>query len=127
MAPSSTGPDVPDQLRALLAGHLPAISGLTLDVRSLLLGAVGGLSERINNGWHSVSLHHPEAGYVCGIFPRQDEVKVGFERGHLLYDPDRLLSGTGRQLRYLAIPALTPDLAGHLIDFLHQALDLSSH
>lgn len=125
MARSSVVADIPDQLGALLVGHAPSVVELTLDIRSLLLGAAQGLSERITPGWRSVNFHHPAAGYVCGIFPLRDAVKVGFERGHLLYDPDRLLTGTGRQLRYLAIPALTPDLSDRLIDFLHQAIDLA--
>jgi len=47
--------------------------------------------------------HHPDGGYLCGLFPQRDSVKLGFEFGVLLPDPDGLLEGRGRQVRYLVI------------------------
>jgi hypothetical protein len=40
---------------------------------------------------------------VCGVFPHADGVKVGFEQGFRLSDPERALSGDGVQVRYLEV------------------------
>ena len=53
--------------------------------------------------WHSISYHHPLGGYFCGIFPFQDRIDLAFEFGVLLPDPDRLLEGNGKQVRYMRI------------------------
>lgn len=106
-----------------MAGYPPSVVDIALDVRALLLRSSSEVSERITRGWRSINLQHVEAGYVCGVFPGRDRVKVGFEHGHLLYDPNRLLTGNGHQVRYLIVPALTPEMADSLIDFLHQAID----
>ena len=54
-------------------------------------------------GWQSVSLHHPGAGYVCGVFPRPDRVLLLFEHGRQLTDPHGLLEGDTRQVRFIAL------------------------
>jgi hypothetical protein len=60
-------------------------------------------SERAYPGWHGIGYRHPVAGYVCGIFPLEDRVRLGFERGVELYDPDDVLSGEGTRVRYLEV------------------------
>jgi hypothetical protein len=64
-------------------------------------------TERAYPGWHGVGYHHPRAGYFCGIFPQAESVKLGFEWGALLADPDGLLGSGGKQVRYLEVR--TPD------------------
>ena len=51
--------------------------------------------------WHGIGYHHPESGYFCAIFAKKDRVQLGFEFGVLLPDPDRLLDGSGKQVRYV--------------------------
>jgi hypothetical protein len=43
------------------------------------------------------------AGYVCGIFPRAGEVRLLFEHGAALADPEGIFTGGGTQTRYLAL------------------------
>lgn len=117
-------PEVPDALEALLAAYPQRVADLSLELRRLALAAAEGMTERISPGWRSINLHHPSAGYICGIFPHQEGVKVAFEHGHLLFDPAGLLSGDTRQVRYLALHRLDEELVNGFIDLLHQAVDI---
>ena len=80
--------------------------------------------DSVNPGWHCVAFTHPEVGYFCGLFPKADRVKVGFEFGVLLHDPEHLLSGSGTQLRYLdvALDAALPKTT--LTSFIEQTIAL---
>ncbi len=70
-------------------------------LRGLIRDALPEVEEAARPGWHAIGYRHPDQGYLCGIFPHDDAVKLGFEFGMLLPDPDRLLSGDGKQLRYV--------------------------
>src|SRR5687768_10871958 len=88
---------------AILARHTPAIRALAERLRALVRRTVPEAAERANAGWHSLSYHHPSAGYFCGIFPQADDVLLAFEFGVLLPDPDGLLEGEGKQVRYVRL------------------------
>jgi hypothetical protein len=80
---------------------------LALRLRDAVLAADPDLSERLYPGWRGVGYRHPEAGYVCGIFPQADrEVRLLFEHGTSLPDPDRVLEGSGTQTRHIVVRAL---------------------
>ncbi len=54
-----------------LAERDPALADLALWARALVLEAEPALTERMQRGWGGVGFHHPDAGYVCGLFPRE--------------------------------------------------------
>ena len=95
-----TYPATPDDI---LAGLMPEVHALAQRLRQLVRETVPEAAEVANPGWHSLGYHHPEAGYFCGIFPQEDKVKLGFEFGALLPDPDGVLEVVGKQLRYLVL------------------------
>ncbi len=115
-------------VEALVAAHTDEVAELTKELRRLLLGARPELSERVRAGWHSLNYHHPDAGYVCGLFPRAAHVDLVFERGALLPDPERRLHGTGRTVRTLRLTAVPGAPSGVdadvVLEFLHQAIAL---
>lgn len=80
-------------------------------LRALVRTTVPEAEERAYPGWHGIGYRHPEAGYLCGIFPSDDEVRLLFEHGVLLPDPDGLLEGDGTQTRHVALddPAHVPE------------------
>ncbi len=80
--------------------------------------------ERVYPGWHGLGYIHPEAGYVCGIFPRGDHVRLGFEHGHLLPDPDGLLTAAGSQVRYVVVQPGTTLPATGIRDLIADAVEL---
>lgn len=80
--------------------------------------------ERIYTGWHGIGFHHPTAGYVCGLFPGIDNVRVGFEHGNVLPDPHGLLDSGGPQVRYVTVEELTGRLADRLEELVDHAVHL---
>jgi hypothetical protein len=90
---------------ALLAEHPDAVVRTAQELREVLLDAQPDLVERARTGWHSVNYAHPDAGFVCALFPAGDRVDLVFERGALLPDPGGRLTGTTRQVRTLRVPA----------------------
>lgn len=87
----------------ILAGHPPPIVALCQKLRRLVLAVVPEAEERAYPGWHAIGYRHPDAGYFCGIFPFDDAAKIYFEHGARLPDPDRILEGSGKQVRYLVL------------------------
>jgi hypothetical protein len=88
----------------VLADHDPAIVALANRARELISETLPEeTAEVAYPGWHAIGYRHPEAGYVCGVFPHPDGVKIGFEQGFRLADPEGALSGDGVQVRYLEV------------------------
>jgi hypothetical protein len=86
-----------------LAERHPAMLELALWVREVVLAAEPDLSERVYRGWDGIGFRHPDAGYVCAIFPQADHVRLLFEHGVRLRDPDGLLEGSGTRTRHVTI------------------------
>jgi hypothetical protein len=87
----------------ILTGHSPEVRELCEALRSLVRVEVPDAIEVAYPSWHGIGYHHPSCGYFCAIFPMNDYVKLGFEFGVLLPDPDGLLTGDGKQVRYAII------------------------
>lgn len=85
----------------LLAEHTPEVAALTDRLRRLVSSALPEATERVYAGWHGFGYLDAAAGYVCGIFPVADRVKLGFEHGAALADPDGLFTSGGSQVRYI--------------------------
>src|SRR5688500_9751140 len=100
-------------MREIVAAHGPAVEALALALRRIVLDVEPGLAERTYPGWRAVGYRHPDAGYVCGLFPREDRATLVFERGAELDDPDGLLTGSGTQTREVVLrPGGPIDAAG---------------
>jgi len=87
----------------ILAEHTPKVRALAKSLRNLVLKTVPNAIELAYPVWHGIGYRHPESGYFCGVFPQKDSVKLGFEFGVLLPDPNGLLEGAGKQVRYVTI------------------------
>ena len=59
------------------------------------------LSRKVQHGWQAVAYRHARAGYVCGVFIRSDRVMLLFEHGRQLSDPEGVLEGDGKQVRFI--------------------------
>jgi hypothetical protein len=100
----------------------PDLADLSLWTRNLVLETDRDLSERIYRGWRGVGYHHPEAGYVCAIYPRTGEVQLLFEHGASLPDPEGLLQGEGTQTRTLHVTSSSPRMKRAIATLLQQAV-----
>jgi len=124
MAKSSNTPSAAVDIERLLADYPPDIAELVQRLRQAIRSTIPEAAERIYLGWRGVGFHHPTVGYLCAIFPREDHVRVGFEHGHLLHDPDHILEGTGKQVRYLRVSEWDDHILVVLDDLIDQAIAL---
>ncbi|MGY1601448.1 hypothetical protein [Geodermatophilus sp. SYSU D00815] len=93
---------VPPEVQRLLDEHTDDVARTALELRQVLLEGRPDLVERVRHGWHSLNYRHPSAGYVAGLFPLADRVRLVLERGAELPDPQGRLRGAGlRTVRYL--------------------------
>ncbi|HEX2207020.1 MAG TPA: DUF1801 domain-containing protein [Longimicrobium sp.] len=83
---------LPDDVRALAE-----------ELRWMVREMVPGVEERANAGWKGLGYHDAQSGYFCGIFPRPPAVRLLFEHGAALPDPDRLLMGDTKQVRWIEL------------------------
>lgn len=100
--------------------------GISLWLRSVVREAEPALTERIAPGWGALTLHHPVAGYVCGVFTRPDGVTLVLEHGVELYDPEGRLEGDGRQVRHISVTSPDEATAEVVAAFVRQAVALRS-
>ena len=115
-----------DDAEDLLSEHPDPVAATARRLRAVLLDAHPQLEERVRRGWHSINYRDPVAGFVCAIFPTADRVQLVFEHGARLPDPERRLSGTGRQVRALDLTAPDQVDAEVVGTFLDHAVELGA-
>jgi hypothetical protein len=89
----------------ILADFPPDVRAVASALRELIIRTIPTASEHAYPGWRGIGYRDPQSGYFCGVFPQRDHVKLGFEHGTVLPDPEGVLEGTGRQVRYLIVPS----------------------
>lgn len=100
----SKGKDAPHgDIEQLLVDHDPEVRAVVAQLRALVRETVPEADESVNPGWHSLSYRHPQQGYFCGIFPQVENATLLFEFGVLLPDPDGVLQGSGKQVRFVPV------------------------
>ena len=87
----------------ILNDDSPLVRLIAQRLRELIRATVPAMTERAYPGWHGIGFRHPRSGYVCGIFPGRQSVKLVFEYGVQLLDPDQVLQGDGKQTRHLEL------------------------
>ena len=117
-------PDVTAEVDDLLVDYPPHIGLLVQALRRVIWSVMPEATERVYGGWRGIGYHHPKAGYVWALFPTETAVRIGFEHGHLLHDPGGLLEGRGKQVRYLNVTELDPDVVTSITAFIDQAIEL---
>jgi hypothetical protein len=100
---------------------------LAEQLRKLIKETVPQAVERPYPGWRAIGYRHPDAGYFCGLFPLADRVDVAFEFGVLLPDPNAMLEGEGKQVRYVRIRQVQDIQTAPLIALIQAAIDLPSN
>jgi hypothetical protein len=115
---------VPKDVHDFLVDAHPDLADLALWVREAVLAGEPGLTERVYRGWDGIGFRHPDAGYVCAIYPRQQEqeVRLLFEFGVRLPDPERLLEGDGTQTRFIRVRQPDERLAAAIGRYVHEAV-----
>lgn len=88
-----------------LSQYDEAVFTRALELRELVLNHLPGVTERVDLPAKMVMyVYGPKYNdLVCNIIPSKKGLKLGFNRGIDLPDPDELLEGTGKISRYVVI------------------------
>src|ERR1700758_837789 len=101
-------PRPPDcQVLHYLAAYNPHVSDLTLAMREVVLEEAPDAIESIAKGY-ALAIGFSFTGKplkdgFCHIVTYETHVNLGFNRGALLPDPNRILAGTGKAIRHITI------------------------
>ena len=87
----------------ILRGHSAGVREVVDSFRDLITDTLDGLTEKAYPGWHAIGYRHSRAGYICGVFPYESSVRLIFEKGVLLSDPQGVLEGDTKQIRYIEV------------------------
>ena len=115
---------VPKHVYDFLMGSHPGLAELALWVREVVLASEPDLTERVYPGWDGIGFRHPDAGYVCAIYPREQEqeVRLLFEHGARLEDHEGRLEGAGTQTRFIRMRERNDQVAGAIGQYVHAAV-----
>jgi hypothetical protein len=95
------------QLLGHLAAYHPHVSDLTLALREVVLDEAPEAIESIVKGY-ALAIGFSFTGKplkdgFCHIVTYSSHVNLGFNRGALLSDPNRVLQGNGKSIRHITI------------------------
>jgi hypothetical protein len=119
---------------ALLADFSPAVRALAERVVALVMAHVPDVEVRAYPGWRGIGLRDAQSGYFCGVFPRRENrgvvpgearqecVRVLFEHGAALPDPEGVLTDGGEQTRWATLRPGQPVPEGALLRLVDAAL-----
>jgi hypothetical protein len=115
---------VPKDVHDFLMASHPGLADLALWVREAVLAGEPELTERVYLGWDGIGFRHPDGGYVCAIYPRQQEqeVRLLFEHGVRLHDREHLLEGAGTQTRFIRVRERNDRLAAAIGRYVQDAV-----
>jgi Domain of unknown function (DU1801) len=122
MPKSTTKPTL--SVADLLADYTPDVHALTEDLRHLIRATVPVASEAVYPVWRALGYTHPTCGYFCALFPQTNGVNLALEFGVLLPDPEQLLQGAGKQVRYVKMRSPADVRLAAIQNLLFAALDL---
>ena len=112
-----------DAAKEFLRNRHPEALDLALWLRATVHAAEPNLTERVYLGWDGIGFRHPDAGYLCAIYPQPDgHVRLLFEHGIRLDDRDALLEGDGTQTRYVTIRDPSDELAAAIGRYVEDAV-----
>jgi hypothetical protein len=115
-APAPKGKRAPGKATPddILEPCCPAVRKIAEEVRSLVRHVVPTATEKAYPGRHGIGFRDPQAGFVFALFPQADHVRLFFERGAELEDPENVFAPPDglKQGRYIelrtVIDAKTP-------------------
>ena len=114
------------ELKKFLGAFSPEIAKIALRVRAFVLGQAPLAHELIYDADDAVALGYSFTERPCDAFCHvaiyAGWVNLGFNRGSLIPDPERLLEGSGRWVRHIRIESLDDLREPHVGRFLRAAM-----
>jgi len=111
---------------AFLSNYDKDVHSHALKLRTLLLANLPGITELVDIPAKMIAYTYgPKyADLICVIIPSKKGLKLGFNRGAALPDPDNLLEGTGKISRYVQIKNVEQIHTPAIKNLLNHALTL---
>lgn len=106
----------------ILAPFPDDVRALANEVRALVRETVPGATERAYPGWRGIGYRDAQSGYFCGIFPQPECVRLLFEHGAALPDPDGLFTDGRTQVRWIDLQPGRPVPREGIEHLIHAAL-----
>jgi hypothetical protein len=107
-----------------LADYPPPVRAAAAGTRQLILATLPDVEEVLDRPARIVGYGYGRrySDLICTIIPSKTGVKLGIVRGADLPDPDKLLTGTGKQHRHVEVGAGTTATKPALKRLLQRAL-----
>jgi hypothetical protein len=100
----------------ILSRHGPEGERAGRWLRNVLEASGLGLHERPRAGWISLTYHHPDAGYVVGVFPRDGRAELVVEHGARLDGFDDLFDEVGGQIAKVIVRRVPDPRRERIVD-----------
>ncbi len=111
-----------EDIEAYLREHHVVTADVALWTCAAVRAADPDLRERVYRGWQGIGFRHPDAGYVCAVFPRGEWVVLLFEHGASMPDPEGVLLGDGTQTRFIRVDTPSDETAALIGRYVQQAV-----
>lgn len=111
-----------------LGDYSPVVRETAHAARRVVLAALPEAHEAVISGWRLIGYRVPAgkgSAYVGYLAPLAGEVRLGFEWGVYLDDPNGVLAGGGTQVRYVSLTSPNDVRAELLIPLLQDAAELA--
>ena len=94
-----------DEFNALAKKYSPKVQNLARKTRGFVKKEMPGAVEQVKAGWHAVwyGVTPKMSDIVFAIHIRDEYVNLEFAQGRSLRDPEKLLEGTGKNMRHVKI------------------------
>ncbi|TGM90681.1 DUF1801 domain-containing protein [Leptospira licerasiae] len=108
----------------ILKPHTKKVLEIVSSLRNKIKKEFPEFEERGYPVWKAIGFRDKNSGYVCGIFPFEEKVRLIFEWGVLLQDHSKILLGDTKQIRYLEYSSAKEIEMNVVRNFLDQSLGL---
>jgi len=94
-----------DQIEEFLAQYDEQVFKLAVELRKIVLKNLEGITEQLDIPAKMIAYCYGQkySDLVCVILPSKKGLKLGFNKGSELPDPNKMLEGKGKVSRYVEI------------------------
>jgi len=116
------------EIEDFLSQYNQQVFSHAMELRKLLLANLPGIIEQIDTSAKMIAYCYGQkySELVCVIIPSKKGLKLGFNRGVLIPDPEHLLEGKGKISRYVQIKSADQINSASLKNLLSAALAIFS-
>lgn len=113
-------------IKIFLGNYDKQIVSLAMKLREIIASYLPEINEQVDLPARMIAYTYGKkySDMICTIIPSKKGIKLGFNRGVDLPDPEKMLEGTGKISRYVRIESDTQILSPAIETLLLNALEL---